>query len=107
MVSREAELLLPDGPITVATTGGDTLTVKKVMDEAAQEVRWYCHSPQREAKERGIAERFCQRFEQGLAEGLTRPRAERCPDKILRAHRQIETTQLRGRAALHRHDRDQ
>jgi transposase len=85
VVSREAERLLPDGAITVTTAGEQVLTVRKVVDEAAQEVRLYGHSPQREAKERGIAERFCQRFEAGLAklaEGLTRPRGEKRPDRI-------------------------
>jgi transposase len=85
VVSREAERRFPEGPVTVTTAGDDTLTVQKVVDEAAQEVRLYCHSPQREAKERGIAERFCRRFEQGLAklaEGLARPRGERRPDRI-------------------------
>jgi transposase len=85
VVSREAERLLPAGPITVTTAKDDTLTVEKVVDEAAQEVRLYCHSPQREAKERGIAERFCRRFEAGLAklaEGLTRPRGEKRPGPI-------------------------
>ncbi|MGH8550379.1 MAG: IS1634 family transposase [Methylococcales bacterium] len=85
VVNREAERRLPDGPVTVTTAGGDTLTVKKVVNEAAREVCLYCHSPQREAKERGIAERFCQRFEQGLAklaEGLTRPRGGKRPDQI-------------------------
>jgi transposase len=85
VVSREAERLLPEGSITVTTAGDEVLKVQKVVDEAAQEVRLYCHSPQREAKERGIAERFCRRFEAGLAklaEGLTRPRGEKRPERI-------------------------
>jgi transposase len=85
VVSREAERLLPAGPVTVTTAGDDTLRVQRVVDEAAQEVRLYCHSPQREAKERGIAERFCRRFEEGLAklaQGLTRPRGEKRPGPI-------------------------
>jgi transposase len=85
VVSREAERLLPEGSITVTTAGDEVLKVQKVVDEAAHEVRLYCHSPQREAKERGIAERFCRRFEAGLAkltEGLTRPRGEKRPERI-------------------------
>jgi transposase len=85
VVSREAERHWPEGSVTVTTAGDDTLTVEKVVDAAAQEVRLYCHSPQREAKERGISERFCQRFEAGLAKlaaGLTRPRGEKRPDRI-------------------------
>ncbi len=76
---------MPEGPVTVTTAGDDTLTVQKIIDEAVREVRRYCHAPQREAKERGITERFCARFEQGLAKlaaGVTRPRGAKRPEQI-------------------------
>ncbi len=57
--------------------GGGTLQVMKVLDEAAGEVRLYCHSPGRARKEAGITGRLRERFEAGLAklaEGLATPR---------------------------------
>jgi transposase len=71
--------------MTLTTAGGDTVRVEKVLDEAAGEVRLYCHSPQREMKEAGINQRFCERFEAGLrklAEGLSSPRGVKRPDQI-------------------------
>jgi transposase len=85
VVSRERTRHMPQGEMTLTTAGGDTVRVEKVMDEAAGEVRLYCHSPQRELKEAGINQRFCERFEAGLrklAEGLSSPRGEKRPDQI-------------------------
>jgi transposase len=48
-----------------------------VLNAERGEVELYCHSTQREQKERGIAERFAQRFEaalQTLADGLHKKR---------------------------------
>lgn len=86
VMSREAERIKPEGDAQVTTASGETLTVMKVQDEAAKEVRLYCHSAKREAKERGINERFCARFEAGLtklADGLKTPHGEKRPDRIL------------------------
>ena len=50
-----------------------------------KEVRLYCHSEQREQKEQGINQRFCERFEVGLqkiADGLSKPRAEKRLGKL-------------------------
>ncbi len=82
VVSREAERVQPEGEVTVTTAGEDTLRVMKVVDEAAKEVRLYCHSARREEKEKGITRRFCERFEAGLAKlaaGLSKPRGEKRP----------------------------
>lgn len=85
VVSREATRIMPEGETTLETAGGDSVRMMKVIDEAAGEARLYCHSPQREAKETGINDRFCERFEAGLtklAEGLDKPRGTKQPDRI-------------------------
>jgi len=48
VVSRERGRTLPQGGMRVATAGGDTVRVEKGLDEAAGEVRLFCHSPRRE-----------------------------------------------------------
>jgi hypothetical protein len=76
---------MPQGEMTLTTAGGDTVRVEKVLDEAAGEVRLYCHSPRRELKEAGINQRFCERFEAGLrklAGGLSSPRGVKRPEQI-------------------------
>ncbi len=85
VVSRERARTMPQGETTVTTAGGDTVRVEKVLDEAAGEVRLYCHSPARALKETGINQRFCDRFEaslQKLADGLARARGARRPELI-------------------------
>jgi len=50
-----------------------------------KEVRLYCHSEQREQKEQGINQRFCERFEVGLQKSPTassKPRAEKRLGKL-------------------------
>ena len=57
-----------------------------MVDEDTGEVRLYCHSTGREAKERGIEQRFSTRLEadlQYLAEGLLLPRRVKHYDKVL------------------------
>ena len=59
------------------TRRGGTVHLHKVDDPDGGEVRMYCYSEERAEKERGIVERFAQRFEkdlQALHEGLSRPR---------------------------------
>jgi len=85
VVSRERNRRFPEGDVTLTTAGQDIIQVEKVLDEAAGEVRLYCHSPRRELKETGINERFCRRFEAGLtklAAGLSKPRGAKHPDVI-------------------------
>ncbi|MDP2109720.1 MAG: IS1634 family transposase [Sulfurimicrobium sp.] len=85
VVSRERGRNMPQGEMTLTTAGGDTVQVERVLDEAAGEVRLYCHSPRRALKEAGINQRFCTRFEAGLkklADGLDSPRGARRPELI-------------------------
>jgi hypothetical protein len=85
VVSRERTRSMPQGEMRLTTAGGDTVQVEKVLDEAAGEVRLYCHSPRRELKETGINQRFCTRFEAGLqklADGLSRPRGVKRPEQM-------------------------
>ena len=67
------------------TRRGGTVHLEKVADPEGGEVRLYCYSEERAAKERGIAERFAARFERDLKalhDGLSRPRTQKKPDKI-------------------------
>lgn len=85
VVSRERARIMPQGEMAVTTAGGDTVRVEKMLDEAAGEVRLYCHSPKRELKETGINQRFCEHFEAGLkklADGLASPRGVKRPEVI-------------------------
>lgn len=85
VVSRERTRHMPQGEMTLTTAGGDPVRVEKILDEAAGEVRLYCHSPRRELKEAGINQRFCERFEAGLrklADGLSSPRGVKRPEQI-------------------------
>jgi transposase len=71
-------LIKEDGPLTIRA--------QRVVNDETGEVELYCHSTQRELKERGIAERFAQRFEaalQQLADGLHKPRATKRYDKVI------------------------
>jgi len=83
VVSRERERRMPEGELRITTAGGEELRVEKVVDEASGEVRLICHSPLRE--EKGMVQRFCQRFEAGLnklAQGLNSPRGVKSPALI-------------------------
>ena len=56
-----------------------------MVDTDTEEVRLYCFSACRAGKEKGISERFTQRFEtalQALHEGLARPRTTKQIDKL-------------------------
>ena len=67
------------------TRRGGTVHLHKVDDPDGGEVRLYCYSEERAEKERGIVERFAQRFEkdlQALHEGLSRPRTQKKLDRI-------------------------
>jgi transposase len=72
--------------VAIETAGGETLRIQKEVSEDGQEVRLYCHSQGREAKETAMVTRFTQGFEAGLqkiAEGLLKPRSEKRHDKLL------------------------
>jgi transposase len=67
----------PDAACLIKQDGAVTIRAQRVVNAERGEVELYCHSTQREQKERGIAERFAQRLEaalQALAEGLHKPR---------------------------------
>jgi transposase len=86
VVSRERHRQFdPHQATDLQTAGGECVSVQRVADGEAQEVRLYCYSQPRARKEEGIAERFAQRFEaalQALADGLSRPRTTKRIDKL-------------------------
>ena len=68
-----------------SSTSSHGVHLHKVLSEDAQEVRLYCFSEERAAKERGIVERFAKRFEDALtklSEGLSKPRTQKHLDKV-------------------------
>ena len=72
--------------VTINTACGEPIRLQKEMGEDGKEVRWYCHSAGREAKETAMTAHFTQGFESGLqkiADGLLEPRAEKRHDKLL------------------------
>ena len=72
--------------VTINTASGEPIRLQKEMGEDGKEVRLYCHSAGREAKETAMTARFTQGFEAGLqkiADGLLKPRAEKRHDKLL------------------------
>ena len=72
--------------LAIETAGGETVRVHKELSEDGKEVRLYCHSTGREAKETAMVTRFTQGFEAGLqkiVDGLQKPRAEKRYDKLL------------------------
>jgi len=76
----------PAQAISIETAGGETVRLQKELSADGQEMRLYCHSTGREAKETAIANRFCLGFEAGLqklADGLQKPRCEKRYDKLL------------------------
>ena len=76
----------PAQAVAIETAGGETVRVQKELSADGQEVRLYCHSVGREAKETAMAKRFGLGFEAGLqklSDGLQKPRCEKRYDKIL------------------------
>jgi transposase len=72
--------------MVIRDEGATRIRAQRVVDEDSGEVRLYCHSTGREAKERGIAKRFSTRLEaelEHLAEGLHQPRRVKNYDKVL------------------------
>lgn len=91
VVSRERHKPRPtldDGAVVVKTDEKDQIQVmaKRVDCPDSGEVRLYCHSTQREKKDRAIRSRFAQRFEDALArlnEGLGKKGTIKRYDKII------------------------
>lgn len=72
--------------VAIETAGGETIRLQKEISEDGAEVRLYCHSIEREAKESAMMTQFSQRFEAGLqriAAGLQKPRTGKRYDKLL------------------------
>ena len=86
VVSRERERHFDVAEAEACVSAsGETVRLVREQSEDDDEVRLYCHSPRRELKELGIVERFCTRYEKGLAklaDGLTAPRGEKKPERI-------------------------
>lgn len=86
VVSRERERHF-DASAALSLSGATDETIRLVreLSEDGAEVRLHCHSVGRELKETGIVERFCARFEQGLAKlaaGLSTPRGEKRLERL-------------------------
>jgi transposase len=76
--ARQATLIKDDGQVRIQ--------IQRVVDEAAGEVRLYCHSSRREEKDRAIQTRFSERLEealQHLGEGLHKKGCVKHYDKVL------------------------
>ena len=74
-----------EAALRIETASKHGVHLHKVLCDDAQEVRLYCFSEERAAKERGIAERFAKRFEDALtqlSEGLSKPRTRKRLDKV-------------------------
>ena len=86
VVSRERNRQFdPEGAIRLETASNHGVILKKVLSQDGKEVRLYCFSESRAAKEESISKRFTEKFEEGLtalSEKLTRPRTVKRIDKI-------------------------
>ncbi len=86
VVSRERSRQFdPEGVVRIETASDQSIVLQKVLSEDGQEVRLYCFSETRAAKEREISERVAERFEEGLtalSEKLERPRSVKRVDRI-------------------------
>ena len=86
VVSRERTRHFdPEAALRIETASKHRVHLHKVLSDDGQELRLYCFSEARAAKERGIVERFAQRFETALSElseGLSRPRTHKRVDKV-------------------------
>ncbi len=72
--------------VLIKDDGQVRIQIQRVVDEHSGEVRLYCHSSRREAKDRAIQRRFSERLEadlQHLAEGLQQKGRVKHYDKVL------------------------
>jgi transposase len=87
VVSRERHKQFDaEAAILIREEGDTQIRAQRVVDEVTGEVRLVCHSTGREAKERGIEQRFSTRLEAALeylAEGLHLPRRVKQYEKVL------------------------
>jgi hypothetical protein len=81
VVSRErGRKFDPERATDTLTASNETFSPQRVPSEDGTEVRLYCHSPGREAKDTAISARFVTSFEAGLeklAAGLDKPRGQK------------------------------
>ena len=86
VVSRERTRQFdPEGAVRIETASKHGVQLQRVVDKDGKEVRLYCYSEARAAKEQGIAARFAQRFETALtelSEGLSKPRTRKRLDQV-------------------------
>ena len=76
----------PEQAVRVKDDGALRVEVQRVVNDDTGEVELYCHSSQRESKERGIDKLFAERFEAALTklhEGLSKKRTVKRYDKVL------------------------
>ncbi len=76
----------PEQAVRVKDEGEHRVEVQRVVNEDTGEVELYCHSTQRENKERGIDKLFSERFEAALTklhEGLSKKHNVKRYDKVL------------------------
>ena len=74
-----------DAALSIETASHHRVHLHKVLSDDAQEVRLYCFSQARAAKERAIVERFAKRFEAALtrlSDGLSKPRTHKRTDQL-------------------------
>lgn len=87
VVSRKRQRQFdPDAAVLIKEEENVTIRAQRVVNAETGEVELYCHSSQRENKERGIAELFAKRFEaalEKLAEGLHNKGAVKRYEKVL------------------------
>ena len=75
----------PEAALRIATASKHGVHLHKVLSDDGREVRLYCFSEERAAKERGIDERFAKRFEDALtqlSEGLSKPHTQKRLDRV-------------------------
>lgn len=92
----------PEAACLVKERGGLKIQAQRVLDPDTGEVTLYCHSTQREQKERGIQQRFRTRFEtalEGFAAGLQKKGTVKRYDKVLERIGRLKTTY--AKAAQH------
>jgi transposase len=85
---------LEDKSISIETADGATVKLQRELSEDGKEVRLYCHSKGREAKETAMSEQFASRYVAGLqkiSDGLQKPRAEKRHDKLLERIGKLKT----------------
>jgi len=87
VVSRKKHREFDESESTIVKLDEEcTVKVQKIIDEDSGEALLYCHSSQREKKERAIGNRFTTRFEEALQhlyDGLTIKRRVKKYDKVI------------------------